>query len=217
MQAIRKMEHVIEAHDFDGTVANNIESKISAVLPRMMRGHEKLSKIALNVIFLFGDTMGVGKGVVEHEVMRSTPKLNTELVNMIRDHQREGADIFVLTSNGHSGIIEQIMLKNGINVRAVHCNPETKPDFIRNLIAKNPDKKVISVNDSPKEILHSFASGLSRNSIMFKGTHNTLPAMIFGALRIARVASEGEIDSEIRGAADLRYGKLGNNSIQHSL
>ncbi|MGD0238233.1 MAG: hypothetical protein ABSC55_27335 [Syntrophorhabdales bacterium] len=195
------MKHVIEAYDCDGTVANSVKGTIESMLPQAVMRHERVRKAVTNMIFVMGDVFGAGKRQVENEVMLEGLTLNAGVVKVLRRHQEEGAEILMLTANGHSEQIEKIMSENGVRVDAIHCSSSKKADFVRGLIEKNPGKRVVSINDSPVEAVQSFAKGLRGNSILFSGEHNFISARLMGALRITKVAKAETIDKSIRSLA----------------
>jgi hypothetical protein len=198
MGKLSRMNKVIEVYDFDGTVANTVEMAINKRLPAAIRNNELLRKGMANISFVLGELIGAGKEEAAGMVAKGKIELNEQMLGMLRRHQEAGAEIVVLTSNGHSDLIKKIMADNGVNAAAVHCESKRKADFIKELARGNPDKQIVSVNDSIRETFDAFSKGLRYSSVLFRGPHNSLPSCIIGFLRIAEVANAESIDSAIK-------------------
>ncbi|MDE1855407.1 MAG: hypothetical protein KGH57_03780 [Candidatus Micrarchaeota archaeon] len=196
-----RLRGVIEIHDFDGSVANTVEPTINRYLPEFVRKHEKLRKVAANTLFVFGELTGTGKKEVMGIARTGKASLNPYMIEMLRAHREEGAEIIMLTSNGHANEIRGIMSENSVEVTAFHCNPSKKADFVRAVVAGNPDKRVVSVNDSMLETAQAVVKGLRRKSVLFSGAHNSVSSYLMGSLRIASVADAKSMDKAVRAAA----------------
>jgi len=201
MGELSRMDKVIEVYDFDGTVANTVEMAINKRLPAAIRNNELLRKGMANISFVLGELTGAGKKEAAEMVAKGKIELNEQMLGMLRRHQEAGAEIVVLTSNGHSGLIKKIMADNGVNAAAVHCESKRKADFIKELARGNPDKRIVSVNDSIRETFGAFTKRLRYSSVLFSGSHNSFASRIIGFLHIAEVANAESIDSAIKRVA----------------
>ena len=199
MQRVGNLSNVIEVWDFEGPI-RDVESRISDSLPELIRRHDTLRKGAINALFFIGDITNMGKGTIAREVNGNGIRLKPGSMKVFRAHMAEGATMVISTNNGHSKKIEEIMFQNAGKVIVRHCSPGEKAALQKELQAENPEKDVISINDSTKEVVYDVAHGLRRNSILFKDGHNSIPALIMRALGIVKVASESNIDSAIRSA-----------------
>ncbi len=197
-----RLRGVIEVHDFDGSAADTVEPTINKYIQASVRKHETARKVAMNVLFVFGELTGAGKKEVANVARHGSVRLNSEMLKTITRHKEEGAEVIMLTSNGHSKQVEEIMARNGVGVKAIHCDSRKKADFIMELVTQNPDRRVVSVNDSPLETLQAFAKGLGTNLVLFSGSHNFVPAQLIRLLRIARVSDSRSMDQTIRKAVE---------------
>ncbi len=199
-RARQGMKHVIELVDFDGTVGNTVMPKIEARLQPVLRRHERMARVAANILFMFGDITGAGKKHVENSEL-SSQMLDKELIETLKRHKEDGVEIVMRTSNGHSQRIQNLLAENGLVVEARHCDSDKKAEDTLEVMKKNPGKCVIPVNDSPWETKDEIRRGSRRNVVLFSKMHNSLYVRAVGGAYITNVATTETFDETVRRVA----------------